>query len=690
MNARIPPGRKSATAQIGRLSQSAFGLSETFESVKDIFEEKRSFTRRVMVAVLMVLLLAGLLLGRLSQIQLMQHDYYVTRADENRIRLIPVAPVRGLIYDRNGALLAQNEPSFVLEITPEKVSHLDNTLAQLGQVLQLSDRDIARFKDRMHKTQRYNAVPLRTHLSMEEVAAYEVRRYEYTGVDVSAQLARDYPMADVTSHLIGYVGGISDADYANLDEAQYQGLTQIGKAGIERSHEDDLRGMPGNKVIEANAAGRRLRDLPGHGVLPQSGADLYLSIDAKLQNVAEQAFGDLDGAAVAIDPKTGEVLALVSKPGFAPAPFVEGVDNDTYHTLLEDPERPLYNRALLGTYPSGSTIKPFLALAGLHFGTINPEKAVFDPGYFQLPGVARKYRCDKRTGHGWLALDQAIAQSCDVYFYQAAVNLGIDHIDEVLGEFGFGHATGIDIPNEKAGILPSREWKRRVHHENWYLGETVNMGVGQGYFTVTPMELAEAVARLAMRGGGFKPHLVHAQKDPMTGNTKVVAPEPLPPIKDIEDSVYDRVIKGMSMATQSPTGTAYAVFKDAPYTSAGKTGTAQVTGLKQDETYAPKLDTVAKQLRDHALFVAFAPVEDPQIVVAVVAEHAGFGAHSAAPVARQMIDQYLLGKVLYQPPQAKVEATPQDTVPAESDDNGDDSVPMPPPQPQDAPPLPPN
>ena len=277
-----------------------------------------------------------------------------------------------------------------------------------------------------------------------------------------------------------------------------------------------MRGMPGNKVIEANAGGRPLRELDYHAGQP--GQDLYLSIDAKLQSVAEQALGDLDGAAVAIDPKTGEVLALVSKPGFAPAPFVEGIDNDSYHALLDDPDRPLYNRAMLGAYPSGSTIKPFLALGGLHYGTINPEKPVFDPGYFQLPGVARKYRCDKRTGHGWLNLDQAIAQSCDVYFYQAAVNLGIDHIDTVLNEFGFGHVTGIDVPNEKAGILPGREWKRRVYHQNWYLGETVNMGVGQGYFTVTPLELAQAAARLAMHGGGYKPHIVHAMKDPLSGN----------------------------------------------------------------------------------------------------------------------------------------------------------------------------
>ena len=689
MSSRIPPGSGSGTSQIGRGPQASFGRPETFESVKDIFEEKRSFTRRVVVAGLAVLLLGGVLLARLAQIQVVQHDYYVTRADENRMRLIPVPPVRGLIYDRNGALLAQNQPSFVLAITPEKVNGLDNTLARLGEVLQLSDRDIARFKERMHKMKRYNAVPLRTHLSMEEVARYEVRRYEYVGVDVEAELARDYPMGDVTSHLIGYVGGISDADYAGLEEDKYQGLSQIGKSGIERSHEDELRGMPGDKVIEANAAGRRLRDLPDQGSLPVSGNDLYLSIDAKLQSVTEHAFGDLDGAAVALDPKTGEVLALVSKPGFAPAPFVEGIDTDSYHALLDDPDRPLYNRALLGTYPSGSTIKPFLALAGLHFNTINPDKPVFDPGYFQLPGVARKYRCDKRQGHGWLALDQAIAQSCDVYFYQAAVNLGIDRIDQVLAEFGFGKATGVDIPNEKAGILPSREWKRRVRHDNWYLGETVNMGVGQGYFTVTPMELAMAVSRMAMHGGGFKPHLVHAMKD-AHGDVREVRPEPLPPIKDIEESVYQRVIKGMSMVTQGPTGTAYRVFKDAPYTSAGKTGTAQVAGLRQDETYAPKLDTVSKQLRDHALFIAFAPVEDPQIVVAVVAEHSGFGATSAAPVARQMIDQYLLGKVLYMTPQAKEVVTPQDVVPTEADDEDNaDSSGMQAPT-QDAPPVPPN
>ncbi len=624
--------RRSRTASLWPMSR-GFGAADTFDSVKDIFEEKKSFTHRVWFAALLVLVLIGLLVARLAQIQIFQHDYYVTRADENRMRLVPVAPVRGLIFDRNGVLLAQNQPNYVLEITPENVDGLDATLARLAEVVRLTDGDIARFKERMRRTQRYRAVPLRTNLSMEEVARYEINRYDFTGVDVSAQLERDYPMGEVTSHLIGYVGGISDADYATLTESDYQGLTQIGKSGIERSHENDLRGTPGNKIVEARAGGRPVRELDYHA--GKAGEDLYLSIDAKLQSVAENAFGDLNGAAVAINPKNGEVLAMVSKPGFAPAPFVEGIDNTSYHALLDDPDRPLYNRALLG--------------------------------------------------HGWIALDQAIAQSCDVYFYQAALNLGIDRIDEILSAFGFGHVTGIDIPNEKAGILPSREWKRRVYKQNWYMGETVNMGVGQGYFTVTPVELAQAVARMAMHGAGFKPHLVHAMRD-ANGDTAEVTPEPLEPIKGIDDSIYQRVIKGMTLAMQPPLGTARAVFSDAPYTCAGKTGTAQVAGLKQDETYAPKVDNVPKHLRDHALFIAFAPLDDPQIAVAVVAEHSGFGATSAAPIARQMMDQYLLGKVLYHAPAANLPAA--DEEPADDADADQTDEPKAPPIQQDAPAVP--
>jgi penicillin-binding protein 2 len=649
---------------------SALGRSG-FDAIKDLYEEKQTFTTRIYLAIALCFVMIGLLGVRLVDLQLIQHDYFSTRADENRMRLIAVAPVRGLIYDRNGALLAQNLPSFVVEITPEQVTNLDDTLTRLGQYIQLTDRDIARFRERLHKGPRYRAVTLRSNLSPEEVARYELNRYEFEGVEVKAGLVRAYPLGESAAHVIGYVGGISDADYATLTEADYQGLTQIGKAGVERSHENDLRGQPGAKIIEANAAGRPLRELdarPG-----KSGQNLYLSLDAQLQLVAEKAFGDLDGAVVALDPRTGEVLALVSKPGFDPTPFVEGIDNATYRALLDDTDRPLYNRALLGTYPPGSTIKPFIASAALQYGTLNPSTRVVCTGSMGLPNSERKYRCWKRHGHGSLDMAGALAKSCDIYFYQAALNLGIDRIDEVLGEFGFGKPTALDIPNEKGGVLPSREWKRRLYKQAWFPGETLNMGIGQGYLTVTPMQLAQATARLAMRGAGFKPHILHAVGDAAGGAMTAVPGEPLNQIATHDPGLYEKVINAMNQVAQVPGGTAYAVFKDAPYTVAAKTGTAQVAGLKQDEEVAPKQDSVPLRLRDHAIFMAFAPVDQPRIAIAVIAEHAGHGGTAAAPVARQVMDQYLLGKVLYNV-KAGQEPLPAAVPEAPGDDAGDDPV----------------
>ncbi len=641
-----------------------------FDAIKDLYEEKRTFTTRIAIAAGLCLVMIGLLALRLVDLQLLKHDYYSTRADDNRMRLIAVAPVRGLIYDRNGALLAQNLPSFVLEITPERVGNLDDTLARLGQYIHLTDKDITRFRERLRKGPRYRNVTLRSNLTPEEVARYELNRYDFEGVEVSAGLVRSYPLGESASHVIGYVSGISEADYATVAEADYLGLTQIGKSGIERSHENELRGKPGAKIVEANAAGRPLRELdsrPG-----KSGQNLYLSLDAQLQLVAEKALGELDGAVVAIDPRTGEVLALVSKPGFDPELFVEGIDTASYKDLLDDADRPLYNRALLGTYPPGSTIKPFMAAAGLISGTLNPATKIFDPGYFQLPGVERKYRCYWRQGHGWVDLNFAMQKSCDVYFYHAATDMGIDKIDDVLGAFGIGKLTDIDIPHEKTGILPSREWKRRVYKQVWFPGETVNTGIGQGYLTLTPLQLAQATARLAMRGAGFKPHMVHATEDAATHGVTAVTPEALPPVPAPNHEIFDRVIEAMQLVTQAPGGTAYAVFKDAPYTVAGKTGTAQVAGLRQDELVAKKLDQVPLHLRDHALFMAFAPVNDPQIAIAVIAEHAGHGGSAAAPVARQVIDQYLLGKVLYNQPVAP--PVPADAG-GEPDDDAGDTVP---------------
>ncbi len=638
-----------------------------FDAIKDLYEEKQTFTTRIYLAIVACFLMIGLLGVRLVDLQLIQHENFLSRADDNRTRRIAIAPVRGLIYDRNGALLAQNLPSFVAEITPEQIGDLDDTLTRLGQYIHLTDRDIARFRDRMRKGPRYRPVTLRTNLSPEEVARYELNRYEFDGVEVKAGLVRDYPLGESAAHVIGYVGGISEADYANLAEADYLGLTQIGKAGVERSHENDLRGQPGAKIVEANAAGRPLRELdsrPG-----ASGENLYLSLDAQLQLVAEKAFGDLDGAVVALDPRTGEVLALVSKPGFDPAQFVDGIDTATYKSLLDNPDRPLYNRALLGTYPPGSTIKPFIASAALQYGTITPNTRVTCTGSMGLPNSDRKYRCWKRHGHGTLDLAQAIAKSCDIYFYQTALSLGIDRIDDVLGQFGFGKATGLDIPNEKGGVLPSREWKRRLYKQAWFPGETLNMGIGQGYLTVTPMQLAQATARMAMRGGGFKPHILHAIGDIASGAISGVPGEPLAPIAAHDPGLYEKVVSAMQQVA-SPGGTAYAVFKDAPYTVAAKTGTAQVAGLKQDEEVAPKQDSVPLRLRDHAIFMAFAPVDQPRIAIAVIAEHAGHGGTAAAPVARQVMDQYLLGKVLYN---VKAGQEPAPVVAAEpTEEPGDD------------------
>jgi penicillin-binding protein 2 len=506
---------------------------------------------------------------------------------------------------------------------------------------------------------------LRSNLTPDEVARYELNRYDFEGVDVNAGLVRAYPLGRSTAHVIGYVGGITEADYANIDDSLYQGLSQIGRTGIERSHEDELRGTPGARIVEANADGRPLRNLetrPG-----QAGKNLVLTLDARLQTIAEQALGDLNGAVVALDPRNGEVLALVSKPGFDPSQFVEGLDNDEYKALVDDPNHPLYNRALLGTYPPGSTIKPFMAVAGLMYNAITPTQKIYCPGTFYLPNSTHKYRCWKRSGHGTLDVEEAIQHSCDVFFYNVANMLGVDHIDEAMSMFGFGQATGIDEPGEKSGLLPSREWKRRARHEVWYPGETLNLGIGQGYWQVTMMQLAQATERIAMRGAGFKPHLVHAYEDPVTHQTTGVAPQPLPPIQVDDPGIFEHVIDGMHAAMQQPGGTGYAIFRDASYSAAGKTGSAQVAGLSQDQLVAPTQESLPLRLRDNALFIAFAPVEEPRIVVAVIAEHGGHGASAAGPVARKMMDEWLLGKVEYDKPPESHSAPPGTTAPAPDD-----------------------
>ncbi|MBI2383916.1 MAG: penicillin-binding protein 2 [Gammaproteobacteria bacterium] len=612
----------------------------SYDAIKNLHEEKQTFLARVVVGTTVCMLLILTLASRLVHLQVLQHDYFSVRSDENRMRLQVIPPVRGLIYDRHGTLLAQNAPSFVLEIVPEKVPDLEDTLRRLTPLIHLTEKDFTRFRERLRKTPKYRGVPLKPNLSPEEVANYQINRYDFPGVDIRPELTRHYLLGASASHVIGYIGGITEDDLAQVDEKAYRGTNYIGKTGVEKSHEDELHGMLGTMIVETNAAGRPLRELDYRRGAP--GRDVYLTLDADLQLTAEQALGERNGAVVAIAPKTGEILALVSKPGFDPHLFVEGIDSITYKALNDDSTRPLFNRALQGQYSPGSTIKPFMALAGLDSGAISAEHGELCTGEFTLPGSDRKYRCWQRKGHGWMNLDRAVAQSCDVYFYQTALSLGIDRIHGFLSQFGLGRSTGLDLPGEKAGLLPSREWKRRVRRENWYPGETLNIGIGQGYFLTTPLQLAQMTARMAMRGQGFRPHIIHAVGDPENNVVTAVPPEPLPAIGLHDPQLWQRAIDAMEQVTHSPGGTAFRIGRDAAYRMAGKTGTVQVAGLSQDEAVAPKQEDLPEHLRDHALFIAFAPTDDPQIAVAVLAEHSGSGSAAAAPIARKVMDAFLV------------------------------------------------
>lgn len=613
----------------------------SYAALKNLHVERQTFFARVAVAMFACGGLALLLSARLVHLQVLQHDYYTTRSDENRMRLTVIPPVRGLVYDRGGALLAQNAPGFVLQVVREEVPDMDAALARVAQLVNLTDADLARFQERLRKTPKYRGVPLRTNLSLEEVARFQLNRYEFEGIDIEAGLTRNYPLGKSAAHVVGYIGGITEDDLAAVDEKAYRGTQYIGRTGVEKSHEAALHGTLATKIVETNAGGRPLRELDYRRGAP--GQNLFLSIDARLQQVAEAAFGARNGALVAIEPHTGEVLALVSKPGFDPHLFVEGIDFATYKALNEDPTHPLFNRALQGTYSPGSTIKPFMALAALEANSKNPLEKEFCSGEFTLPGSARKYRCWERKGHGWMDMEAGVARSCDVYFYQLALTLGIDRIHAFLARFGLGTATGLDLPGEKGGLLPSREWKKRVRRENWYPGETLNIGIGQGYFTTTPLQLAHITARLAMRGQGFRPHIVHAVQDAASGTVTAVAPEPLPPIRLRDPADLERIVDAMEVVAHVPGGTAYRAMHDAAYRVAAKTGTVQVAALSQDEDVAPKQEDIAEHLRDHALFIAFAPSDAPKIALAVLVEHAGGGGGAiAAPIARQVMDAWLV------------------------------------------------
>jgi len=602
-------------------------------SIRDTLTETRVFSKRAVLAVLVVVLATAGLLARYFHLQVVEHEKYRTESDRNRIHARPVPPRRGLIFDRHGVVLADNRPIFNLVLTRERVRDMDQTLALIDQTIGLDDADVERFRKRLPRQLPFEAVPLRFNLGEEEIARLAVNRHLLPGVEVEAELVRHYPHRELLAHAVGYVGRINESELASLDATDYAGTNLIGKNGIEKFHEDALHGGVGYENVETNARGRVLRVL--ERIDPGAGQDLVLELDLEVQRVAQQALGAERGAIVAIDPQTGGVIALASSPSFDPNPFVSGISGPAYAVLRDSPDHPLINRAIQGLYPPGSTVKPMYALAGLYYGISTPTSAVPDPGWYQLGGVGRRYRDWKKWGHGGAVnLSQAIIESCDVYFYDLANRMGIQRMHDFALEFGLGSATGVDQTAERRGVMPSNAWKLSAIGERWYPGETLSVGIGQGYMLATPMQLAVMTATIANRGRHYRPRLVQR----IGGRT--LDPELLHTVEMPDPAYWDVTVKAMEDVVHGPRGTAKAINKDLSYHIAGKTGTAQVVGIAQNATYdASKLD---KRQRDHALFVAFAPVEDPRIAVAVMVENGEHGSTTAAPVARKVMDAFLL------------------------------------------------
>jgi penicillin-binding protein 2 len=609
-------------------------------SIKDHWQEQRLFVRRAIAAAVFVLLGVALVAGRLVLLQVVNHEHYQDLSHGNRVRIEPLPPTRGLIFDRNGRLLAENLPTFDLEITPEAVPNLAGTLTELSRLMEITPEDRARFDKTLRTHRRFEALPIKLHLGEEEVARFAVLRQHFPGVDIHARLARHYPGLGSAVHAIGYVGQISEGDLERLDPAAYAGTVLTGKIGIELAYEYLLHGKPGYRQVLVDAQGRALDVLEKTPPVP--GHDLLLTLDSEVQRAAEKALEGMRGAVVAIDPRDGGVIALVSTPTYDPNPFSQGLSPREFAALNTDPKKPMINRALRGAYPPGSTIKPILALAGLQYGAIVPAQTRYCRGYFTLPGHSHRYRDFKREGHGAMNMHEAIEQSCDVYFYQLALELGIERMHEFMASFGFGQTTGIDIPGERSGLMPSPAWKQKAFKNAadrvWFPGETLITGIGQGFVLATPLQLADAAATLATRGKRFRPRLVAAVRDPVSGELRELPPEALPDVEVSDPAMWDGVLEGMEAVVSGERGTARRIAVDAPYRIAGKTGTAQLFSIGQDEKY--EADETPEELRDHAWFIAFAPVEAPQLAVAVLVENGGFGSRSAAPVARQVFDAW--------------------------------------------------
>ena len=600
------------------------------------------FRFRVAFAAGTVLLGFSLLLARFVFLQVFQHDYYSTRAENNRITFIPLPPNRGIIEDRNGVVLARNYSAFTLEITPSAVGDIERTIESLGELIEILPKDKRRFHKLAEDARPFDSLPIRTRLSDDEVARFAANRYRFPGVEVKARLFRQYPLGAVGAHAIGYINRINKADLEFIEEheqgSNYKGTEHFGKTGLEKYYEFQLHGETGYEKVETDSRGRPVRSLSRNA--PISGNTLTLTLDIRLQEMAEKAFGDRRGALVAIEPSTGGILAMVSAPSFDPNLFIDGIRSEDWDQLNNSPSRPMLNRVINGAYPIGSTFKPFMALAALETGKRTPNQSFFDPGFFTFGG--HTFRDEKRDGHGRVDMYKSIVHSCDTYYYMLANDMGIEAIARFMKPIGFGSRTGVDIDGESEGVLPSPEWKRRRFkrpaQQKWFGGDTISIGIGQGYTAFTPIQLAQAVAALVNDGVLFRPHLVGHVTDSRSGEKTLIEAKPLRTLPWKKQNI-DLVKKAMVGVNREGTGAR--AFADAGYTSGGKTGTAQVFSLRGADYKARKL---SQELRDHALFVAFAPVDRPRIALVVLVENGGFGAQSAAPIARQVLDYYLLGK----------------------------------------------
>ena len=602
--------------------------------------ENRTVSGRIIFIFVVVSVLVIILLLRLGYLQISQHQKYTTLAQNNSIDFFALPPVRGLIYDRNGAVIAQNVRAFNLEILPDKVENIDDLLTELGQIIELTEAHLKRFRRLMLQRPAFERQTLKANLNEQEAAILAVNLNRYRGAELRARLQRHYPQGTLTSHLIGYVGRINPTDMKNIDRQAYRGLEYIGKTGIEAYYESILLGKSGLTQVETNAHGRIVRSLEQTD--PQTGKTLHLSVDIKLQQKSIEALAGLEGSVVAIEPQTGDVLAFASVPGYDPNLFVNGISEANYAELRTSVRRPLVNRAIYGRYAPGSTIKGFMSLVGMENG-VNPSETVFCPGWYRLPNRKHRYRCWKKPGHGRMDGFNAIVQSCDVYFYNLARKLGIDKMYEGMTRFGFGKASGIDMLDEPTALMPSRAWKRRVRDQVWYPGETIIAGIGQGYMLVTPLQLANATAILANRGRKITPRFLSAIEHPQSQVREYIAPKTTTLVKLRSERYYQTVIDSMRDVVHGARGTARGINRGIRYKMAGKTGTAQVKSIAQDQEYDEA--TTEKKFRDHSLFIGFAPLDDPKIAIAVVIEHGGSGSRVAAPIARKLIDYYLLDRL---------------------------------------------